>query len=177
MNIKEEVLKYVSSSERGAEVVLGMNISEGQKALLRESCDVLKQIAETVGQVWDNSSVNAANIAGEAVEKIIEWRKKLSVYMCDRAAVESLKAALGKAEELKKLDVAPKKREIAKEDYIAEKVGYETPNDVERIIDSVGRREGLTVFQDALARFDEETERRYGTCKNTRTTSMRESRA
>lgn len=165
MNIKEEVLKYVSSSERGAEVVLGMNISEGQKALLRESCDVLKQIAETVGQVWDNSSVNAANIAGEAVEKIIEWRKKLSVYMCDRAAVESLKAALGKAEEWKKLDVAPKKREIAKEDYIAEKVGYETPNDVERIIDSVGRREGLTVFQDALARFDEETERRYGTKK------------
>ena len=163
MSIKEEAMKYITSSIKGAEVVSAMNIGEGQKALFARSAEILKETEETVKEVWDDSSISAADVAGEMVDLIIRWRKKLSVYMCDSVAVSDLEAALEKAKAWKALNVAPKKRNIAKEDYIKEKVGYSSPNDVERIIDSVGRKEGLCVFVDALKRFDEETERRFGT--------------
>lgn len=48
---------------------------------------------------WDNSTKNAADLAGQVTDGIVAYQKKLAYYTCDEDAVESLRQALARAEE------------------------------------------------------------------------------
>ena len=164
MNIREEALKYIQTSRKGAEAVLAMKGNASKQDRLRESIELLNKTEEVVLGAWDNVSKNAADRAEEMIGFILKWRRKLSVYMCDGEAVENLRSALEKAKEWESLKEAPKKKEIADDKYLEERVKY-LPDSVDRIIASSQHIEQIGAFCDALEEFDEVTKRRYNTDK------------
>lgn len=160
MDIREETLKYIDVTRKGTEVLMQrINIGERLKEMFSECVGLLDQMREEVCGAWDNSTKNAADIAGKLTDELLAFQKKLAYYTCDAEAVAGLKKALGYAKEWKELKTAAKRGTLADDKYIDAKVGYSDPFDIEELAYAPDHTDSIGIFRDTLRRFDEDTQR------------------
>lgn len=164
MDIREETRKFIDVTRKGTKAVMRLNIGDRLAELFGESCELLDKIEQAVNAAWDDSTKNAADLAGQVTDGIVAYQKKLAYYTCDEDAVESLRQALARAEEWSRLNEAPqRKKDIADEKYIDAKVGFTDPYGIGTIHEGLKYVDKIQIFRDTLRRFEEDTEKLCGT--------------
>ncbi len=154
LDARDEALRYLDSSLRGADIVLSMELSDTVRRNLEESVRILKLIRAEVAAVWDHATRNAVNYAKEIIDRVAVWRNAVGVYLCTLTEVDALNAALAAAKEWRTLRSAPRTAaDMADDEYIASTIVFAADN-LRGVEDGLKKWQSVEVFIDRLAAFE-----------------------
>ncbi len=124
MSILGEVKKYTSSCVKGASVMQTVDMANSRNAILQDGIDKFEQLDKILGDVVDDSSVQAAFYANDIINKIVLWRNEVSIHMHSSATNSYIDEAINLANQWQQLKSAVvkgglfKKSNKAKEENI-----------------------------------------------------------
>lgn len=104
------VKQYIASSIAGIDATMPRLSSENQKNILSQSRAVLQGIQADLEQVWDYSSVGAAETATKIISTLAGWRKSVSNKLVTSATLSTLTSIQGMVSQWGTLQVEAKKK-------------------------------------------------------------------